>query len=147
MVQICVHSISYTNLLSLFSYVQLFETLWTIPHQVPLFMGFSRQEYWSGFPCPPPGDLSKLGIIPMSLTSPALAGRFFTTSATWGAHLMGTEFQFRKVKYSGDGWRWELHNNVNVSVTELYSYICPTLCNLMGCIQSKEFSRPEYWSG
>ena len=48
-------------------------------------MGFSRQEYWSGWPCPPPGDLPNPGIEPMSLISPALAGRFFTTSATWEA--------------------------------------------------------------
>ena len=45
-------------------------------------MGFSRQEYWSGLPCPPPGDLPDPGIKPESLTSPALAGGFFTISAT-----------------------------------------------------------------
>ena len=48
-------------------------------------MGFSRQEYWSGFPCPPLGDLSDPGIKPKSLISAALAGRFFTTSTTWEA--------------------------------------------------------------
>ena len=47
--------------------------------------GFSRQEYWSGMPCPPPGDLPDPGIEPASLMSPALAGRFFTTSAIWKA--------------------------------------------------------------
>ena len=47
----------------------------------PLSMGFSRQEYWSGLPCPPLGDLPDTGIEPMSLKSPALAGGFFTTSA------------------------------------------------------------------
>ena len=46
-------------------------------------MVFSRQEYWSGLPCPPPGDLTNPGMDPDSLTSPALAGGFFTTSATW----------------------------------------------------------------
>ena len=51
--------------------------------QAPLSMGFSTQEYWSGLPCPPPGDLPDPGIKPTSLMSPALAGRFFTTSATW----------------------------------------------------------------
>ena len=44
-------------------------------------MRFSRQEYWSGLPCPPPGDLPNPGIKPTSLTSPALAGGFFTTAA------------------------------------------------------------------
>ena len=46
-------------------------------------MGFSRQESWSGLPCPPPVDLPNPGIEPTSLPSPALAGGFFTLSATW----------------------------------------------------------------
>ena len=51
-------------------------------------MAFSRQEYWSGLPCPPPGDLPHPGTKPASLVSPAWAGRLFTTSATWEAiHL------------------------------------------------------------
>ena len=49
-------------------------------------MKFSSQEYWSGLPCPPPGDLPNPGIKPTALTSPALAGRFFPTSATWKVH-------------------------------------------------------------
>ena len=68
--------------LSCFSHVQLFVTLWTVACQSPLSMGFSRQEYWNGLPCPLPGDLPNSR---MELTSPeslALAGRFFTTSAT-----------------------------------------------------------------
>ena len=56
-------------MLSCFSCVQLFVTLWTVDCQAPLPMGFSRQEYWSGLPCPPPGDLPDSGIEP---TSPAL---------------------------------------------------------------------------
>ena len=56
-------------------------TTWTVANQTPLSMGFSRQEYWSGLPCSPPGDLSIPGIEPGSLMSPALAGGFFTTSA------------------------------------------------------------------
>ena len=48
-------------------------------HQAPLSMDFSRQEYWNGLPCPPPGDLPKPGIEPTSLTSSALAGGFFAT--------------------------------------------------------------------
>ena len=48
----------------------------------PLSMGFSRQEYWSGLPCSPPGDLPDPRMKPMSLTSPSLAGGFFTTSTT-----------------------------------------------------------------
>ena len=50
-------------------------------------MGFSGQEYWSGLPCPPPGDLPDPEIEPVSLTFPAVAGGFFVTSATWEARL------------------------------------------------------------
>ena len=48
-------------------------------------MVFSRQEYWSGLPCPPPGDLPYPGIEPSSLMFLPLAGRFFTTSSAWEA--------------------------------------------------------------
>ena len=68
-----------------FSGVQLFATPWTVAHQAPLSMGFSRQEYWSGLLCPPPGDLPNLGIKPKFPMSPASAGGFFTTGATWEA--------------------------------------------------------------
>ena len=54
-------------------------TPWTVVHQAPLSMGFPRQEYWSGFPCPPSGDLPNPGIEPASPEFPALAGGFFTT--------------------------------------------------------------------
>ena len=63
----------------LFSHVQLFTTPWTVIHQSPLSMGFPRQEYWSGSPLPSLGDLPNPGSKTMSLASPALAGRFFTT--------------------------------------------------------------------
>ena len=65
-----------------FSHVRLFATLCTVGSQVPLSMGFSRQGYWSELSCPPPGDLPEQGTEPVSLTSPALAGELFTTSAT-----------------------------------------------------------------
>ena len=61
-------------LLGRFSRVQVFETPWIITCQAPLIMGFSRQECWSGLPCPPPGDLPHPGMEPASLMSPALAG-------------------------------------------------------------------------
>ena len=65
--------------LSRFSCVQLFPTPWTVACQAAVATGFSRQEYWSGLPCPPPGDLPNPRIKPESLMSPALAGGFFTT--------------------------------------------------------------------
>ena len=58
----------------------------TLAHQPSLAMGFSRQEYWSGLPCPFPGNLPDPEIKYTSPTAPALAGGFFTTSATWEAH-------------------------------------------------------------
>ena len=69
----------------LLSCLRLCATPQTVALQAPLSMGFSRQEYWSGLPFPTPGDLSNPGIKPTSLTSPALAGGFFTTSTTWEA--------------------------------------------------------------
>ena len=60
-------------MLSRFSHVRLFVTLWTVARQAPLSMGFSRHEYWSGLLCPPPKDLPNPETEPTSLTSPALA--------------------------------------------------------------------------
>ena len=54
-------------------------------------MGFSRQEYCNGLPCPLSGDLPDPGIEPESPVSPALAGKFFTTSAAWEAHIYGLD--------------------------------------------------------
>ena len=64
------------RVLSRFSHVRLFVTLWTAVHQAPLSMGFSRPEYWSGLPCLPPGDLPDPGMEPTS------------TRATWEAHAL-----------------------------------------------------------
>ena len=72
-VHVCVQSLSC---------VQLFVTLWTVAHQTPVFMEFPRQEYWSRLSFPSPGGLPDPGFEPVSLMSPALAGRFFTTRAT-----------------------------------------------------------------
>ena len=71
--------------LSHFSRVRLFATLWSVAHQALLSTGFCRQEYWSVLPFNSPGDLPNPGIKPKSLMSPALVGMFFTTSTTWAA--------------------------------------------------------------
>ena len=89
------------------SCVRLFVTPWTVDHQALLSMGFSTQEYWTGLPCPPPGDLPNPEIEPMSLTSPALIGGFFTIHSTWEA-LNWLSVQFSSVTQS-----------------------CPTLCDPM----------------
>ena len=64
-------------------YVQIFVTQWAATCQVALSMGFSRQQYWSGLLCFPPGDLPNPEIEPAFLTS---GGGFFTTSIIWEAH-------------------------------------------------------------
>ena len=69
-------------MLSHFSHIQLFVIRWTAAHQAFLFMEFCREEYWGGLPCPPPGHLSDPGGNPRLIMFPALAGGFFTTSAT-----------------------------------------------------------------
>ena len=65
--------------------MSLFVAPWTVAHQAPLPMEFSRQEYWSGVPFPTPGDFPDQGIEPMSLVFPALADGFFSAIATWEA--------------------------------------------------------------
>ena len=79
-------------MLSCFSRVWLFVTLWTVGHQDSLSIGFSRQEYWSGLPCPPPGDLPDPEIEHASPVSPTLAGR--------GTHKTRETGRWRQVK----GW-------------------------------------------
>ena len=81
---------SYCVYAKLLSRVWLFATPWTVVRQPSLSMGFSRQEYWNGLPCPPPNDLLDPGIKLTSLISPALAGGFFTTSAIWTSYYMDT---------------------------------------------------------
>ena len=78
----------YACVLICFSHDWFFATLWTTAHQAPLSMGVSRQEYWSGLLCPPPGNLPDPGIEPRCLMSPALAGGFFNTGTTWEAQNM-----------------------------------------------------------
>ena len=102
----------YARMLSQFSHVRLFATLWTVACQAPLSTGFSRQESWSGFPCPPPGNRPNPGIKPTSLTS---ADRFFTAGATW------------KACYSMDQF-----SSVAQTVSSV-AQSCLTLCDLMDC--------------
>jgi len=73
-------------MLSLFSHVSLFATLCTVALQAPLSMGFSRQEYWSRLPCPPPGDLPNPGIKP---AAPALQEDALLLSH-WGSPFIRT---------------------------------------------------------
>ena len=69
------------------------------PFQASLSMGFSREEYWSELSCPCPSDLPNLVIEPVSLASPALAGRFFTTSSTWEALVDIANLPFKDYQF------------------------------------------------
>ena len=95
--------------------VRLFATLRTAAHQAPLSTGFSRQEYWSGLPCPPPGDLSDPGIELAFLMSPALADRFFTTSATWEVRRMNLKsvIQNEVSQKEKNKFIWNLENGTD----------------------------------
>ena len=86
-----------------------FVTSWTIAHQAPLSMGFSKQEYWSGLSCPPPGDLPDPGIKP---ASPELASRFFTAEPPGKPDKFKRDFKY---------------------VLCLVTQLCPTLCDPMDC--------------
>ena len=127
-------------------------------------MVFPREEYWSGLPFPPPGDLPKPGIKP---TSPALAGRFFTTeplgkpliakykdSNPGSFSLFVSQALFlRKVETYCSGLDHYkvalLHISEGPCASVAQSF--PTLCNPMGCSppgsSSMGFSRQEYWNG
>ena len=87
----------YECMLSCFSCVQLFVIPWTLAHQAPLSMGFPRQEYWNGLPCPSPGDLPDPGIKPASPESPALAG-----GVLYRYHHLGTYKCLYNLSFSGD---------------------------------------------
>ena len=67
-----------------------FVTPWTVARLVPVSMGFSRQEHWSGLPFPPPGDLPDPGIEPVSLGSPPVSGGFFTPAPPGKPRVLGT---------------------------------------------------------
>jgi len=107
--------------LSHFSRVWLSVILWTVAHQVPLSMRFSMQEYWSGWQCPSPGDLSDPVIEPTSLTYPALAGGFFTISATWEAHLWSVQFSHSVV--SNSAIPWTAACQASLSITNSWSLL------------------------
>ena len=73
-----------------------FVILWTVAHQAPLSMGFSRQENWSGSPCSSPGDLPHSGIKPASLASPALASGLFPTEPPGKPNTVAADGKFSR---------------------------------------------------
>ena len=149
------HSSSLGCMLSCFSCVQLFATLWIISHQASLSMGFSKKEYWNGLPFLLLGCLPDPGIKPAS----RIAGRFFyhwaIVEACCGSfHILFFLFICSHLNTVIGLWRYcyylllttqHLEQCLKVKVKEQVTQSCPTLCDLM-TIQSMEFSRPEYWS-
>ena len=111
--------------LSRFSHVQLFATLWTVACQAPLSMGFSRQEYWSVLPCPPPGDLPDPGIEPISLVSPALQAGSFPLSYL-GSHLL--PIVIHKC----------IHTHTQIHV---YTHICSSIAHWFQIFSSRYINR------
>ena len=136
-------------MLNCFSHVWLFATLWSVAHQVPLSMEFSRQEYWSGLPCPPL-DLPNPGIKP-SLPSPALAGEFFTTSTTCEAHIYYYCYLKNILILKGNIILCYICNN-QISCVCAQSFNCVLLFATPWTVArqaplSMGFSRQECWSG
>ena len=127
-------------MLSHFTCVQLCETLWTVAHQAPLFTGFSRQEYRNGLSCPPPGNLPHPGIEPACLQSSALAGGFFTTSATRGSPyftINSTRRLGRLVALSGSG-----ACDLNPGAHSSSRWACPLLAHSPASGSSRSCHRP-----
>ena len=116
-------------------------------------MGFSRQDYWSGLPWPPPGDCRDPGTEPVSLKSPVLSGSFFTTSSTWEASILnqwgrgiyknscliynGILLSHKRNKIGSCVEMWmDLENVIQREVNQKWSEVkvaqsCPTLCDPM----------------
>ena len=138
-------------MLSCFNHVWLFETLWTVAHQAPLSMGFSRQESWGGLLCPPPEELPKLGIEPSTPASPALQADSFYCWTTGGCLLL--------INYSFSNRteiHWPIPNDKRTNHLSWSLKVKPlsriqlfvTLWTVAyQAPPSMEFSRQEYWSG
>ena len=116
-----IHTYTHTCVcvLSCFSCVQLFVTPWTVAHQAPLSLGFSRQEHWSGLPCPPPGDLPDPGTEPASLMSPALQVRSspLVPPGKPYTHIPKCKHVYTEMEWAQE-WEKEKFNNPYVLLTE-----------------------------
>ena len=143
--------------LSHFSCVQLSVILWTVARQAPLFMGFSRQEYWSVLPGPPPGDLPYLGIEPSNphLIALALAGWFFST-VPHGKPLCEITYAFISANMFKILKFWEINiwnlKHLSLWFIMLLSfmigiYLHPILPLILNIYWNKNNHNPKQWIG
>ena len=119
--------------MKLLSRVRLFATPWTVAHQAPLSMGFSRQEYWSGLPFPSPGDLSNPGIEPRS---PALQADALTSNFSYSQQIIDLVIAFI-LSWSIFCFKFLFSHNTPESTNHLLCLYCPvTLFNAVPCFTS-----------
>ena len=113
------------SMLSHFCHVWPFVTPWTVACQVPLSMGFSRQEYWSGLPWSSPGDLSNPGIEPVSPATPALQATAFTNLSSLICAMRGWSDSLltQNCSFSSDIIKFNLSSNEDLVRNLLYSGI------------------------
>ena len=105
------------------SQIWLCATLWTVACQAPLSMAFSRLEYWSGLPFSPPGNLPDPGVEPVSLASPALAGRFLYHWATWALYCLNHLKSFSQHPFhDSQFYRWGNQGAGRLISPRLYSH-------------------------
>ena len=109
---------------------------WTVAHQAPLSMGFSRQEYWSGLPCPPPGDLPNPGMEPTSPESPGLQVNFlplcYQGSLYFYGYILALFFRLLNFFFLSLGFLWFLRETVSWHEWSAFtgSTICLVIYNL-----------------
>ena len=135
-------------MLSPFSHVWLMMHPWTVACQAPLSMEFSRQEYWSGLPHPPPGDLPYSGIRPVSFTLPALASGFFTSSTTWEAPVNSRSRVFRGVFCFCSHFWWVtlLHGWDSANLSRACSEVCIHFVLFgLGRLAGRRWHHSNFW--
>ena len=94
-------------------------TLWTVVHQAPLSMGFSRQEYWNGLQCLPPKNVPNPGTEPLSCMSPPLAGRFFSCFVLPLELSWKTKDAYSKAQMSEIFWEYIYPGTRNINLLHL----------------------------
>ena len=123
--------------------VQMCSTLrppWTVNCQAPLSVGFSRQEYCSGLPCPPPGDLPNLRTEPLFLRSPALAGKFFNR------HHLGSPLLRIKWSHSAVSNSLQPHGLCNLPDSSVHGILQARVLEWVAISFSRGSSRPRDWT-